>query len=64
MIPARLSVTLLPFKAAMLCGDSGLLFVPLPDLDPWRVLYPSAPTRRRLSDPAWRFVESLKAVTP
>lgn len=64
MIRAGLGVALLPRNAATLFGDPALRFVPLHDLDLWRVLYLLAPTRRRLSAPARRFVEALRAATP
>ncbi|WP_323039140.1 LysR family transcriptional regulator [Gemmobacter sp.] len=62
MIRAGLGVALLPRNALMLFGDPALRFVPLHDLDLWRVLYLLAPTRRKLSAPARTFVEALKAV--
>lgn len=63
MIRAGLGVALLPRNAAVLFGDPALRFVPLHDLELWRVLYLLTPTRRRLSEPARRFVEALKAAT-
>lgn len=62
-IPARLSVTLLPFKAAMLCGDSRLLFVPLIRSGSVAGSLLVCPTCRRLSGQARRFAEVL-AVAP
>lgn len=61
MIRAGLGVALLPRNALMLFGDPALRFVPLHDLDLWRVLYLLTPTRRRLSPPARAFVEALRA---
>lgn len=60
MIRAGLGVGLLPRNALMLFGDPSLRFVPLHDLDLWRVLYLLVPTRRRLSAPARAFVDLLK----
>lgn len=60
MIRAGLGVALLPRNAVLLFGDPALCFVPLDDLELWRVLYLLVPTRRRLSAPARSFVETLK----
>lgn len=60
MIRAGLGVALLPRNAARLFGDPALRFVPVRDLDLWRVLYLLAPARRRLSAPARLFAEALK----
>lgn len=61
MIRAGLGVALLPRNALMLFGDPALRFVPLRDLDLWRVLYLLVPARRRLSPPARSFVDAVKA---
>lgn len=60
MIRAGLGVALLPRNALMLFGDPDLRFVPLRDLDLWRVLYLLVPNRRRLSASARLFVDLLK----
>lgn len=61
MIRAGLGVALLPRNAVLLFGDPSLRFVPLGDLELWRVLYLLAPARRRLSPQARLFVEALKS---
>lgn len=61
MIRAGLGVALLPRNAVLLFGDPSLRFVPLRDLELWRVLYLLAPARRRPSPQARLFVEALKS---
>lgn len=61
MVRAGLGVALLPRNALMLFADPVLRFVPLRDLDLWRVLYLLVPARRRLSNPARTFVDLLSS---
>lgn len=60
LIRAGLGVALLPRNALMFFNDPALRFVPLDDLDLWRVLYLLIPTRRRLSPAARTFVDLLR----
>lgn len=60
MVRAGLGVALLPRNALMLFGDPSLRFLPLRDLDLWRVLYLLVPARRRLSAPARAFADLLQ----
>ena len=59
LIRAGLGVALLPRNALMLFGDPGLRFVPVRDLDLWRVLYLLTQARRKMSAAARLFCDTL-----
>ena len=59
LIRAGLGVALLPRNALMLFGDPALRFVPVRDLDLWRVLYLLTPARRKMSAAARLFCDTL-----